>query len=585
MLATNYGINLETECSPLELELIAFRVDPPRSVGGLGRAEHFWNIVRMIWGPQNKIKQFERNPWSERMVEAAVQHQYLGLSGCASSGKTEFGAVWAIVEWLCAPKETLVICTSTSLKESNRRIWGRIKQFWQAAPGLPGKLVDSMYVIRTNDGTGVFSDESGIACVAGEKKDEKECIGKLIGAHPKRMVLIADELPELTESITEAAKSNLSMNPYFKMIALGNHKSIYDAFGVFVRPKKGWGSVTVEDESWESELGYCERFDGMKSPNILEGSDRYAVYNSKNLATHRKAYTETAAEFWRMCRSFPAPIGTENTIYSEADLIAGKAMEFECSWVRTPTRVSSLDPSFTTGGDRCAQHIGNFGECTDGIWRLQLVKTLMLADNVLDKTPRDYQIARKFRDNCLAESVIPKHASLDTSGAGSVLWSILAQEWSNEILMVNFSGSPSDAFVRASDTATAKQQFDRRVSELWWVGREFMRFGQIRGITPDLMRELCARRYDSIKGADGLRVSVEKKVDMKKRLGFSPDLADSFAVLLELCRQRLRFLAGGVASGQNAPALDWQEKVNAANNLYENVDYSEVEQEAFTSVI
>jgi hypothetical protein len=160
------------------------------------------------------------------MAEAASKHIYLGLSGCASSGKTEFGAVWAIVNWLADPRETLVICTSTSLKESNRRIWGRIKQFWQAAPSLPGKLVDSMYAIRTNDGSGVFSDESGILCVAGEKKDEKECIGKLIGAHPKRMLLIADELPELTEAIIEAAKSNLSMNPFFQMIGIGNFKSL-----------------------------------------------------------------------------------------------------------------------------------------------------------------------------------------------------------------------------------------------------------------------------------------------------------------------------------------------------------------------
>jgi hypothetical protein len=320
----------------------------------------------------------------------------------------------------------------------------------------------------------------------------------------------------------------------------------------------------------------------MKSPNITEGADKYTIYNSKNLATHKKSYSETASEFWRMCRSFPTPIGTENTIYSEADLISGKALEFDCLWARTPERVSSLDPSFTSGGDRCAQIIGSYGQCTDSIWRLQIQKIVMVQDNVADKSPRDYQIARKFRDNCVAEGVEPRNAALDTSGAGSVLWSILAEEWSREVVMVNFSGSPSEAFVRANDTATAKAQFDRRVSELWWVGREFMRYGQIRGVNPDLMRELCARRYENIKGSEGLKVCVEKKSDMKKRLGFSPDLADSFAVLLELCRQRFGFLAGGTSTGQNAIDKSWEKRLSVVNDMYENADYSEQHEYAAT---
>ena len=182
---------------------------------------------------------------------------------------------------------------------------------------------------------------------------------------------------------------------------------------------------------------------------------------------------------------------------------------------------------------------------------------------------------RSFRDHCLRENIEPRHASLDTSGAGSVLYSIICEEWDRAVLPVNFSGSPSDSYVRANDTNTAKKQFDRRVSELWWVGREFMKYSQIRGVTFDLARELKARKYDTVKGADGLKVSVETKTDMKKRLGFSPDLGDSFAVLVELCRQRLGWLAGGTGTGQNAARLDWEKQVDVANDLYGHVDYAE----------
>jgi hypothetical protein len=34
----------------------------------------------------------------------------------------------------------MVLVTSTTLKDSRKRIWGSIRDYWQAAPALPGKL-------------------------------------------------------------------------------------------------------------------------------------------------------------------------------------------------------------------------------------------------------------------------------------------------------------------------------------------------------------------------------------------------------------------------------------------------------------
>lgn len=573
LLKQKYGIVNEQPLTELELELAAFRYNPRE---GLGKVEHFWNIVRILWGPKSR-KPFVRHPWAERMTSAACSHNYVGLCGSGSSGKTDWGAVWALVNWLCAPKDTLVLCTSTSLKDSGRRIWGSIKDYYSAA-GLEGvgKLVESLHTIRTDDGSGVFNDKEGISCIAGEKKNEKDAIGKLIGAKNARVIVIGDELPELTEALLTACLSNLALNPFFQFIGIGNFKSIYDAFGTFVRPKAGYDSIKVEDDEWETELGVCLHFDGLRSPNIIAGRDIWPIYDSKQLAKHRTAYKdENSAEFWRMCRSFPTPLGVENVIYSEADLLSGNVHSHECFWLHEPMRVSSLDPSFTSGGDRCPQLFGSFGKCQDGLFRLRLDKVVLLSDDVRVAVPRDYQIARQFRDNCLKEGIDPFHAALDTTAAGSVLWSIICEEWNPRVLAVNFSGSPSDTYVRANDTNTSKKQFDRRVSELWWVGREFMKYDQIRGISMDVSRDLKARKYDTVKGPDGLKISVETKKEMKKRLGFSPDLGDAWTVMLDLCRQRLGFLAGGITSGMNAIDNDWQKQVDAANALYENANYSE----------
>jgi hypothetical protein len=564
----------------LEIELEAFRLNPP---GGRGRVEHFWAICEILWGTRNKNakkKYFERNPWTDRMADAACREQYLGLSGCSSSGKSEFAAVWAIVNWLCAPKQTLVFCTSTSLKDSQRRIWGRIKKFWtEAAMPLPGKLVDSMYIIRTDDGSGVFSDENGICCIAGEKKNEKEAVGKLIGAHPERLILIVDEMPEITEAILTAALSNMAINPWFQMIGIGNFKSLYDCFGVFVRPKDGYDSISIEDEEWTTELGICLRFDGMRSPNILGGRDRYEGYNSKDLAAHKKNCGEDSAEFWRMCRSFHAPIGTVDVLYSEADLLAGhcasRIPSDGLSWLGPRVRWSSLDPSYTNGGDRSVQWFGWWGVLTNGIWTLCFDKYLLLRDEVSDKAPRDYQIVRKFRDNCHREGVQPENAAYDGTAASS-FGAIISEEWSPKVLKVEFGGAPSDRPVAANDPRKANDLFDRRVSELWGVGREFMRAGQLKGMPPELCRELKARKYETSKRGGNVIIVIEEKKKMKLRIGFSPDIADSALVGLELVRKRHGALAGGISTGRRAAVSNFfriaKEKDRVYSDLYAEAD-------------
>ena len=583
-----YSIKSNEELTELQLEIIAFGLESrcyaqhgiarPPSLGGLGRDGHFWKIAELLWGPKSS-KHFIRHPWAEKFIYHAARVKYLGVSGCGQSGKTDAAACWAIVNWLADPENTLVLVTSTSLKDSRKRIWGSVTAYFQAAAvGLPGKLVDSLGMIRTIDQQGnANNDKAGISLIAGEKKKEKETIGKLIGMKNQNVLLIADEFPELSEAILEAAYSNLALNPVFNMIGIGNFASIYDPFGVFVRPKKGYGTITLEDDEWDTEKGYCIRFDGTRSPNILEGRDRkteYPIYNSRNLKEHRETLGENSARFWRMCRSFPAPLGTEDTIYTEMDLIAGAVSE-RPTWLSTPTRISALDPSFTNGGDRSMQLICSYGQATNGLWTLCFDEYLPLHDDAGKRVPRDYQIARAFRDNCMKFGVSPENAGLDSTAAGSVLLSIVHEEWSPLVLGINFSGYPTEMLVSASDPVTARDKFDRRVSELWWVGREFVKYGQIKGVNDDLARELKARKYTTQKGPEGLKIKVETKRDMKDRLGFSPDIADTAAVALDIARSRFGALAGGIATGLNRPRLEWEAEISAHQAVFESINYGE----------
>jgi hypothetical protein len=51
---------------------------------------------------------------------------------CGSSGKSDFMAVWILLNWLAAPYHTLGLLTSTSIRDSKKRVWGAVARYWPA---------------------------------------------------------------------------------------------------------------------------------------------------------------------------------------------------------------------------------------------------------------------------------------------------------------------------------------------------------------------------------------------------------------------------------------------------------------------
>lgn len=485
---------------------------------------------------------------------------------------TDWAAVWAIVNWLCAPEDTLVLVTSTSLKDSRKRIWGSVTAYFQAAGRLPGKLVDSMGTIRTmNEAGEANNDKQGIALLAGEKKKEKEAIGKMIGMKNNRVFLIADELPELSEAILEAAYSNLALNPYFQLIGIGNFNSLYDPLGVFVRPKDGYGSITPDDEEWETERGYCIRFDGLKSPNILDGEDKWPIYTTKKLAAHRASLGENSAAFWRMCRSFPCPEGEENCIYSEADFVRGNA-HGSVNWLYEPTPVVAADPAFTNGGDRFAVVYGLYGTSATGVATLQITGIDYLYENMsltAHGEPRDFQTARMLVDRASAKGIARENLACDCSGPGGLAYgSILTTLWGHRFHPVKFGEAPSNRPVSMDDPKSCKDSFYNKASELWFTGKNFIRNGHIKTLPVEIAKELKSRFYTTVKSGDNLKMKIEPKPDMKARVRMSPDISDAFLMLVDLCRERFDFIAG-TGEQRKLTNQSWIDKVKKRNVIYD----------------
>lgn len=521
------------------------------------KEDWFWEIVYTLWGKGAK-KQFVCHPWAETMAEAASHYRYVGLSGCASSGKSDFSAVWGIVNWLAAPMETKVFASSTTKEEAKGRIWGKIRDYWDgAAFKLPGTFLNSVSKIITSDGVIKGSDTSGIQLVAGARSKEREAVGSLIGFKAPRVVFLADELAELAPGILEACWGNLGPgNPDtegqdksdtvfgFQMLASSNFRGYMDPFGVFTEPKDGWRSVNIDTERWETKRGICIRFDGLKSPNLSLAEDKWPIYGHKNLKEH-EAIGRNTVQFWRMCRSFPAPEGVSDVIYSEQELLQGGAFE-NPRWSERPIiKLAALDPAFTSGGDRSVLIFGSLGYDTLGKRILRRDETLFLKEDVTDKAPYDKQVALQFKNECQRRGIPTDHAAHDATGSGISFGTLLAELWPGDVLPIKFGGSASEMPVQSGDKIIpAHEAYVNRVSEIWYQGKEYVRSGQIMGIDRDLAEEMTARHYEVQKGKE-TRVLVESKKDMKLRLSRSPDIADAFMILINLAIVRFGFSVAG----------------------------------------
>lgn len=543
-----YGKSWPEGAGDLDIELLAFKTGLKPEDGGLGKAQHFKNVVNILW-PYHKTKNkngFHWHPWAEWMIERACEETYLAISGPKSSAKTSTMAMWGLVNWLCAPHETLVLVTTTSVREARKRLWGSVRERYMQVPGLPGKLVDSMgKIVLDISESNEASDRSSITLVPSSPDKEKEATAKLIGLKNKRVFLIIDEATDVTNSVFEAI-NNLNSNPQFQCVALGNFNSQYDPFGVFSTPKDGWNSVNVDASEWETKTGKCIHLDGLKTPNI-EHDDKWPfLLTSKQVKYAMDNEGENSLSFWRFIRSFPAPVGSEEGIYSEADFRKYDVTK-EPRWSSPPLYLAGFDPAFTNGGDRSVLAVLKYGQTEESGPAVALHKFHNLREDVTKAEPRNFQIAKEVMRVCQESGVPPERLAIDATGAGDPFCDILSEIWSNRILRIKFGEKASTLPVSVTNPIRGLDKYTNRVTELWFSGVEYMRSGQLRGIVPDLAKEMTGRKYNTTSGG---KVTVEPKREYKLRLGKSPDLADAFFLGLDLARQKLGITAGSLVGGK-----------------------------------
>jgi len=513
---------------------------------------YFWRLCDEFWNrddlPEHMMM---RHPWAEEMIRAVIENKYVAVGGAANSGKSHTMAAWAIISWLSAPRDTLVLITSTTLREARKRIWGSIISLLTVVEGAPMKVRDSIGNVAYINEKGNLIERAGLSLIA--SANAKDALSKFIGIKQKTVILVGDELSDLSEKILHAGLSNLSKNPSFQLIGMSNPNSRFDAFGIWSQPLDGWSSINHDtDDRWVTKWGGTYiRFDGERSPNILSGEVKYPwLPTEEKLSEDRALLGAESRGYMRMVRAIFFDSDETEGIYSEAELSRSGAMG-NVDWAGKPIPVAGLDPAFTNGGDRTILYTGKVGYDQTGQYVCQLGEALHLNDDATNKAvPRTYQIVRQVKEACEKRGILPQDVAVDATGAGAPFCDVLAGEWSDQILRVSFGGKASDRRVSANSKLTGQEMYMNRVSELWFCGKELVRTKQLFGIDNALAKEITARNYEMVKSGT-LRVKIESKVDYKSRFGHSPDLADAAFLCLDLARQRHNLVAVEPAEGDD----------------------------------
>lgn len=491
------------------------------------------------------------NSWHVRMAKAFTRSNCVNLVGCASSGKTFVSSAYAQVKWKAAPFGTSVYLSTTSAEAGEARTWGTVKDMHNKDQFRIGKLINSLRVITLDEETKGEDGETERdyrnclkAVLIKSGQDGRNVIGTICGRKNKNVIWQCDEMAFMDLGVLDARVnlfSNATDGDFAQFLGIGNAPSEGDPLYIDAEPygakyPDGWRSLDKDlDEWWTTRTGICLYFNGDKSPNMLAPPGKRPPFprlmdRSARAEILKMAGGEDTPIYWRQLYGFPPTVDIPDKILTWKLLQSNGAFE-QPLWDGSPLMtIAGLDLGFREGGDPCVIYFSQIGRDTRGKRIACFEKDgIPLIPSQKSKEAFETQIATLVVKSCRDRGC--KNLALDVSGDGGLLLQAIervsrAEKYELNVLPVSFSGTASDSITIPGEKRTAKDMFDRRVTELWAGFRLCVQNGVIRGLQEQskAVRELCGRKFST---DEKKRWSIEKKSDYAKRLKHSPDYADA----------------------------------------------------------
>ena len=535
-------------------------------------ADHLLRACRMLFTPQ----QFTIHKWVEDFAKDFTETDFCVTLGAGATSKSNTYGAFLYLDWATDPKDTIVLVGSTTKDALKRRIWEAVLRYHNILQNhktiqFPGHSKPSGYsiVCDADDAEGMVAEKGGIFGVALAEG------GRLAGAHMKYVRVMVDEISTLEQEggrlAVEEAISNLRKGATsFKCFALCNPKSRFDLGCYYATPLAGWSSVTVDSEVWETKFGRARHLDGYKSPAILEpgGKEKYPfLINADSIERDRVELGEDSPRFFEQNRGFPPNQNNTATVLTETDIVSGKATDTSLNGVEIAgvsgsspffrtLRVGSLDSAFSAGGDNAILQEARIVYVSD-LPTIFFPPPEKIPISDTSERPVTYQLVDFVRGWALDRDIPMEMFACDDSGTQSVA-DVLSVEVAPGVFRVNYSRAASNKTVNNSSPELAKKKFRDMIMEAWALLAEFVKFGQVRGLSDECARQLCARQYmTNTKGVilEPRRLESKPVFKARTKLG-SPDQADAAAMACLLIRHKLGIVPGANVYPQQISRVD-----------------------------
>jgi hypothetical protein len=271
--------------------------------------------------------------------------------------------------------------------------------------------------------------------------------------------------------------------------------------------------------------------------------------------------------FWSQRRGFVPPEGLTQTVFTE-NYIEKFDLKEKAIWVEQPVVIAATDPAWSSGGDRAVFIPAKVGRMRGGVVGIEFGDVHYINLELAAGEPMTYRLARKIIEYLKLYGITPEEWSCDITSAQRACADVVEREWLEKegemkhCHRVNFVGSASELPFSFEDETKCCDIFMNKVTELWYITREFARNGQLRGMEDQAIGEFCTREVMDKMDSRG-RVKLESKTEMKSRTGGrSPDTADTETILVEHARIKL-----GISVGQGVKILQKEFSDDVMSNL------------------
>lgn len=447
-------------------------------------------LVREVFG-------VDPDEWQQQVLRwFGGGERRISVRSCHGVGKTAV-ASWLVWAMLLTRYPQKTVATAPGAPQLEGALIPEVKMWGTKLP----PLLQNLYEIRAK---GIYLKSNPEASYFEARTSRADKPEALQGVHSDNVLLIGDEASGIPEAVYEAAIGSMS-GEHATTLLIGNPVRTSGLF---------FDTHNDLSDMWRSiKVGY------MDSTRV----------DDDFVEDVRRRYGERSNQF-RVRALGEFPLADDDTVISWESVELARERDVKDS--PNAAKVWGLDVA-RFGSDRCslAERTRRTGRIIS-VWEgSDLMATAGRVKNLYDNTPNSEK---------------PERILVDSIGLGSGVVDRL-HELNLPVMGIN-----------VAEAASMGEQFSRARSELWWKAREWLDSNEVTLATGDspedpnelLARELIVPRYSFTSTG---KIQVEPKSEMKKRKGFSPDLADSFVLTFAEDLSLMVHGSSGGASSWNTP--------------------------------